>query len=146
MTHCTTESAADRDLQLNAIVCFHGKGSNHPLDPYLREGFKHVFMAFPSGDYWLLFDGYKGVPHAQAIAHIGFDLGEFYAGQSGMTVLAYPRRIRPETKWPLALSNCVGAVKTLLGVSAPLAFTPWQLYKYLSNNGANPPLKGKSID
>ena len=76
------------------------------------------------------------VPHAQVLAPSEYDLGKFYAAQPDMTVLAYPRRITPEARWPLAVANCVGMVKSLLGVSAPLAFTPWQLYMRLRDNGA----------
>lgn len=129
-------SDVDDDLQRSALVVFHGVGSNHPLDPYLKPGFKHVFIAVVSGGYWIVLDGYRGVPHAQVLAPSEYDLGKFYAAQPDMTVLAYPRRITPEARWPLAVANCVGMVKSLLGVSAPLAFTPWQLYMRLRDNGA----------
>tara|TARA_Y100000401_G_scaffold67473_1_gene54016 strand:- start:635 stop:1096 length:462 start_codon:yes stop_codon:yes gene_type:complete len=146
MTHSNTEATAkvDADLQRDAIVVFHGVGGRHPLDPYLRAGFKHVFIAVVSGSHWIILDGYRGVPHAQVIASSDFDLGKFYASQPGMTAVRYPRRVTPEAKWPLALSNCVGMVKTLLGVNAPLAFTPWQLYMRLRANGAVPCVSAKS--
>lgn len=136
MTLSVTDYDPTPDFERNALVVFHGVGSNHPLDPYLRPGFKHVFIAVVSGPYWVVLDGYRGVPHAQVVAPAEYDLGEFYAAQPDMTVLSYPRRITPQSRWPLAVANCVGMVKNLLGVSAPLAFTPWQLYMRLRTNGA----------
>ena len=112
-----------------ALAVFHDYG-NHPWDPILKTGFKHCFCSVASGEYWILIDSRMGLPHVEVVSHSAYDLKQFYEDQ-GYTVVAIERG-RP-TKLPFIHSNCVGMVKSVLGIKT-FAFTPYQLYRSLKHD------------
>ncbi len=111
-----------------SIVVFHNHGS-HPLDPLLKEGFKHCFCAVQSGDYWIAIDGKMGLPSIEVVAPSDYDLAEFYA-KEGFTVVEVGEGTA--ALLPLTLTNCVGMVKSVLGIQAFGIVTPYRLYRRLS--------------
>mgnify|MGYP003126675651 CR=1 FL=1 len=111
----------------DTIVVFHDHGG-HWLDPLLKKGFKHVFCAIRSGDYWIVVDGRTGGPVVQVVAGADYDLKSFYENE-GYTVLVVERGTG--LRLPLVLSNCVGIVKATLGLGHFGVLTPYQLYRRL---------------
>lgn len=95
----------------------------------LKEGFRHCFCVVAHGEYQIVVDGLNGLPEIKVVAGTGFDLKPFYV-KEGFTVVEVPRG-KP-SRWPLTNTNCVGLVKAVLGIRAPLALTPYQLYKELT--------------
>jgi hypothetical protein len=109
-------------------VVFHNNG-DHPLDSFLKKGFKHCFCLIDDGTYIVMIDGLMGRPLIQVIAGSDYDIEEFYVKQ-GYTVVETTRGGPPNI--PLILSNCVGLVKALIGINELTAFTPYQLYRRLT--------------
>ena len=98
----------------------------------LRPGFRHCFV--------LLHDGVGLVAIEPLVSRISVSALEVPFGAEafvrslevqGMTVV--PARIAGESpdKWRFGIFTCVEVVKRVLGLRAPLAFTPWRLYRYL---------------
>lgn len=108
------------------LIVFHGHG-DHILAPFLKTGFTHVFCCINDGVYWIVLDSRGGVPEIDILALADYDLQKFYE-DSGFTVLRI-KRGKP-TGSLIVLSNCVGFVKSILGIHC-FAVTPWQLYKRL---------------
>jgi hypothetical protein len=118
---------------VKALVVFHNgiseDGRQHWAVWLLRPGFKHVFCAVQSGDYWITIDALQGVPAVEVVAPADYDLAAFYRGQPGFTVVETEQREKPLLS-PFAVTNCVGLVKATLCVRS-LAVTPRQLFKHL---------------
>jgi hypothetical protein len=110
-----------------ALVVFHDHGC-HPLDRFLKQGFRHVFCAVAQGDYWIVIDSMAGRPVVKVVAGTTFDLAAFYRNE-GMTVVETEGG--PGIRAPFAFSNCVGMVKAVLGIRAPFRVTPYQLFRFL---------------
>lgn len=111
-----------------ALVVFHDHGA-HILDRFLKPGFRHCFVDIEDGHCWISIDGRVGVPVIAAVAPAEYDLAAFYREQ-GFTVVEMERGAAA-TRLPFINANCVGIVKVILGIRAPLVLSPWQLYKYL---------------
>ena len=110
------------------LVIFHDNGG-HILDPLLKQGFRHCFCVVNDGTYWIEINGKAGGPEIRVVAGSDYNLRRFYEGE-GFTVI---EAVHGDGAWlPLVLSNCVGVAKTVLGLSAPFVFTPYQLYRRLT--------------
>ena len=110
------------------LVVFHDHGG-HWLDFLLKRGFKHCFCVVQDGDYMIRIDGLNSKPKIDVVAGSSFDLRGFYA-KEGFTVIEVEEGT--PMKMPFTLNNCVGMVKTVLGIRAFGAVTPFQLYRRLS--------------
>lgn len=114
---------------MKALAVFHDHGG-HALDRWLKPGFRHVFCALASGEFWIRIDAKAGQPVIEAVAPADYDLATFYRAE-GFTVVEMEQRTTP-LRWPLMLVNCVGLVKLVLCIKAPLVVTPWRLYRRIS--------------
>lgn len=125
---------------MKAVVVFHGEVASveegitgiptHPLNRYLREGFKHCFVCVESDGLWIQLDGKNGIPQVRYLtASDRFDLAGFYREQN-FTVIETEQRNRPLLS-PFVTNNCVGLVKAVLCISAPFIWSPWRLYQHL---------------
>lgn len=107
------------------LVVFHNVGG-HPFDFLLKEGFRHCFAAVQADGYWVTVDGRIGMPVVTVVAASDFDLKAFYVNE-GYTVAEMHEE--GEASWlPLTNTNCVGLVKTVLGIRS-WCLSPYQLYK-----------------
>ncbi len=113
---------------MKAVVMFSGTGV-HWLAPVLKRGFRHVAVAVQTGNYWVGIDPRRGTPDIQVLTGGGENLAAHYAAAGLICVETEVADI--DRRAPLALANCVGAVKAVLGVRAPLVFTPYQLFRHL---------------
>lgn len=113
---------------MRALAVFHDHG-NHILDPLLKPGFRHCFAAVASEDVWIRIDAQAGQPVIEVVAAADYDLTSFYRAEGYTVVQTEQRSTLPA--WPLVVTNCVGFVKTVLCINAPLAVTPWRLYRHL---------------
>lgn len=110
-------------------MVFHDHGG-HVLDPLLKAGFLHCFAAVRNEEHWIRIDAQEGCPVFEVVAPANYDLAGFYR-EEGYTVVETQQRDSGPVG-PFVLSNCVGMVKTVLGIDAFLAVTPWQLYRRLT--------------
>ena len=114
---------------MKAIVFFGDTGAGHILDPLLKPGFRHCAVSIEDENgVWILFDAGAGVPRICALVSCD-DLAEHYRTH-GFTVIETEQKNSPP-KGPFLSANCVGMVKAVLAICAPLCVTPYQLYKYL---------------
>ena len=111
----------------NSVVLFFDS-SMHPLSPLLKKGFRHTMCIIQSGDYWIGVDGRDGLPVLEVLGHTDYDIAAFWRRQDGITVMEVDRGKARDV--PFILNNCVGLVKTVLGLHTTAA-TPYQLYKFL---------------
>jgi hypothetical protein len=114
---------------MKAIVVFHDHG-RHWLNRLLKPGFRHCFVAVQSGGYWIEIDARDGLPMVKVQCAADYDLAGFYR-DNGFSVIEACQSARPPVG-PVSAANCAGMVKAILGLRAPLALTPYQLYRRLS--------------
>jgi hypothetical protein len=122
-----------------ALVVFERTG-DHPLCRLLGE-FKHVFCAVrdPQVDVWIAYHWLMGRVEIDYLGqHDADDLVAFYEEQGSHVELTWAdRRPFPRAVWPLAMNNCVGHTKTILGMRS-WAVTPGQLLEAIRNRKATP--------
>lgn len=107
---------------------------------WLRPGFRHVFVALPEGDGWIIIDPLS--TRMEVTRHPGWDepsLTRWFRGQ-GVTTLATERHHPNRADSLITPLTCVAIAKRLLGLRAPLILTPWQLYRHL---GGPPPSRSR---
>ena len=114
---------------MKALVIFSDAGV-HWAAPMLKQGFRHVAVAVLNEGYWIGIDPVMGVPDIRVIAGQDADLAGHYRAE-GFTVIETWTR-KNDGLFPLALANCVGAVKAILGINAPLIWTPLQLHRHMT--------------
>jgi len=112
-----------------ALAVFHDHGC-HALDRFLRPGFRHCFAVVDAGGTWVRLDAMAGRPVVDVVCASSYDLATFYR-QEGFHVIETKQNDQPPA-WPWVVANCVGLVKTVLCISAPLAVTPWGLYRHMT--------------
>lgn len=115
---------------IDAVVVFTGDGS-HRLAPLLKPGFRHCFAVVrdPKGP-WILVDPARGVPRLSVIGLEDFDVARFYRDM-GLTAVETARADAP-LYFPWTTATCVGMVKAVIGLRAPLVVTPYGLYRRLT--------------
>lgn len=112
----------------DAVAVFHDHG-NHWADRFLRKGFKHVLVVVKNpGNGWILIDPKAGTFEIEYLGHC--DPVQHYRSL-GYTAVPTTRRDTAPVL-PFAYANCVGVAKAVLGLQAPLIFTPYQLYRRLT--------------
>ena len=115
---------------MKALAVFHNYGT-HILAPFLKRGFRHVYVVLQSDDYWIRVDGMNGIPIAEVITGADYDLATFYRAE-GFAVIEMDVGNEPPLG-PIVLANCVGFTKTLLGIRKLFVVTPYGLYRHLRN-------------
>lgn len=121
-------------LPRRAWVVFSGQ-TDAPWLQLLKPGFRHCFVLLHDGDHWLSVDPMLNFTDVQVQpVAAGFDLPRWLEGRGHKVVSAPVDRSRVTPAFP-APFTCVEAVKRVLGLRAPLAFTPWRLYRHLMKKG-----------
>ena len=115
-----------------AVALFNNSTGNHWLAPVLKDGFRHVCVVVESGPHWIFVSPCPDGIRLTTIAMSDFDIATHYKN-NGYTVVEFTTS-GTECRLPLSLSNCVGAVKAVLGIQKPFMVTPYQLFKYLKAN------------
>lgn len=101
------------------------------FDWALHPQFRHCFVVVRDDKGpWILINPEGGVPRTSVLGLEDFDVVGFYRGM-GLTAIEVERPCEPP-RWPLTLTNCVGMVKAVLGLRAPLVLTPYALYRRLT--------------
>lgn len=114
-----------------AVVVFKNTASQrqHWLAPLLKDGFRHCGVAVEAEDYWVFVDPNPDCIRFRVPALKNYDLAGYFRDQGFSTVEL--ETTGAEVRVPLVVSNCVGVVKTVLGIRKFAIITPYQLYKYL---------------
>ena len=101
--------------------------------PLLRPGFGHCFVALETGGHWVTANRRAAGLTLRVAAPAGYDLAAFYR-RHGFTVVETMWRAPSRARLSDAcrLATCVGYCKALLGLRAPWVWTPYQLYRHLT--------------
>lgn len=110
-----------------ALVVFQ-RDNTHPLAWLLHPEFRHCFCAIDDGLYWVVVDGCRGLPVVKVAVASDYDLAGYYRAKGHAVVEAERGQ---GIRGPLAAANCVGLVKSVLGIRAPFIWTPRQLFHHL---------------
>ena len=114
----------------HALVLFTGQ-TDIPWLRLLRPGFRHCSVLLRLGEGWLL---YNPLSHWTEVSLAGpwleADLTAWLE-RHGYTVVSTRRKCPPPVAAPWGPYTCVEAVKRVLGLRAPLALTPWRLFRHL---------------
>lgn len=124
-------AAAPVSAPARAWVVFSGQ-SEWPWLKLLRPGFRHCFIVVNDGTRWMSLDPL--LQHTEIKVHDvapDFDLPAWLATRGNKVVPAALDRSHKKPA-PVMLFTCVEAVKRVMGLHAPLVFTPWQLYCHLT--------------
>ena len=119
-----------------AVVVF-CEGASLPLLNWLRPGFEHCFVAVQRSDLWIVCDSLAHRTDLIALGHhTSADLAAWYREQ-GFTAVETATRPAPHRLAPVRPFTCVESVKRVLGIHAPMVFTPWQLHRLLTSENRN---------
>jgi hypothetical protein len=119
------------DTPRPAVVVFCGDASILWLR-WLRPGFRHCFVAVQQSEFWIVCDSLAHRTDLTVLREQNpNDLAEWYKN-TGLIAVQTTTRQAPLRLAPLRLFTCVESVKRVLGIHAPWVFTPWQLYRLLT--------------
>ena len=123
--------------QTKAWVAFSGRADLAWLR-LLQPGFRHCFVILHDGHQWITFDPLSNYTDITVLHLPGdFDFPGWLA-MRGYRVIRAPLCRKVAKPAPVAVFNCVEAVKRVLGLHKRSIITPWQLYRYLKcNAGSN---------
>jgi len=113
-------------------IIFGGRADQAWLYP-LKRGFRHCFAAIKDSKGWTVLDPLSGrLVVAQLPLEPTFDLPRFYR-RAGLCVAGpfTPGPPAPRLLPPVFGLSCVALCRALLGAEAPLALTPFGLYRRL---------------
>lgn len=114
-----------------AWVVFSGK-TDVPWLRLLKPGFRHCFVLLHDGRNWLSVDPMLNRMEVQ-LQYVPPRFKIFqWLEDHGYTVVSAPVCRDKLAPAPWRLFTCVEAVKRILGIHARGIFTPWQLYKHLT--------------
>jgi hypothetical protein len=116
-----------------AFIVF-GDGADQAWLRPLRPGFRHCFAALADEAGWTVLDPLTGrLVVSRLGVPAGFDLPGFYR-RAGLTVLGpfLPGEPRARRLPPVLPQSCVALCRAVLGGGAPLAVTPYGLFRSLN--------------
>jgi len=115
------------------LIFSHSKGS-HWLFKYLMPGFSHVKAVRLSdeGYMWIVVDPKAAVTEINLYPVSLYPHISTLCGHSDI-ILPVRAKIKENYRGGFCWFNCVEVVKSLLGIKAMLCWTPWQLYRRLTD-------------
>jgi hypothetical protein len=128
----TPQLRAARDAPQQVWIAFGGDADQFWLRP-LRRGFRHCFAALSDEAGWTVLEPLSGrLVVARLAVPAGYDLPGFYR-RAGLAVVGPFAPGPARRRWLPAMLplNCVGLCRAVLGDGAPLALTPWGLFRRL---------------
>lgn len=113
-------------------VVFSGR-TDLPWLRLLKPGFRHCFVLMNDGACWFSLDPMSHCTEVSVHHHVpmSFDLPRWLAGR-GYKIIRVKAAREPKPA-PWMVFTCVEAVKRVIGLRSRMIFTPWQLYRHLSN-------------
>lgn len=111
-------------------VCF-GGNKTHWWTKFLKKGFYHCFLLAREKDNWLIVDHVMG--YTDIICLENTDALKVIRDKGYRVVKTQQNSVLSNKCHIFRLFTCVETIKHILGITTPLIFTPYQLYKYLKN-------------
>lgn len=118
---------------MDAYLIF-GAENNHPFAWILNKRCRHVWCVLADHDagMWVSYNWHQGLPVVRVEAALDFDIGSYYI-QAGWNVVDLSWLDRSPVQGPFILNNCVGHVKSVLGIGG-FSLVPNQLLKYVTRS------------
>ena len=118
-----------------------GSDNSHPLAWLLNKRHRHVWCIVADLEHqtWVSYDWGQGLPELRTEASLDYDVKAHYEAH-GYDVVVIPEGAREAVQGFYILNNCVGHVKSVLGIRG-ISFVPHQLYKQVTRRKA-PPRQG----
>ena len=129
------------------IVFGHAK-NNYWFSPMLKVGFTHLYAVKFDGYNWIKVEPYTGYVDISILPFTNEHTILDVVNPDYSDILLVKRWCKRDfVRSPLILGpvTCVEAMLSLLGIRAPLVWTPWQLYKYLRKDHGKQTEGGRSI-
>lgn len=122
---------------MQAYLIF-GADNSHPLAWLLNKQHRHVWCILADIEHqtWVSYDWGQGLPELRTEASLDFDIQGHYESH-GYDVVAIPDDEREAVQGFYVLNNCVGHVKSVLGIRG-ISFVPHQLYKQVTKRKPRP--------
>jgi hypothetical protein len=116
---------------MHAYLIF-GSENDHPLAWLLNKRHRHVWCIVADLEHqtWVSYDWGQGLPELRTEAALDYDVKGHYESH-GYDVVVIPEGAREAVQGPLVLNNCVGHVKSVMGIRG-FSFFPHQLYRQVT--------------
>lgn len=99
---------------------------------WLKQGFKHCFVALHKGDRWIICDSLKNYLELTVlILPQNFCLSQFYRHRGYAVLGGRGPCLKAEEDFKLEILTCVSVVKRIIGLRSFWTLTPWQLFCHL---------------
>lgn len=105
--------------------------NSHTFRWLLNRERRHVWciLADHKAGVWVSYNWDQGLPIVRVESSLDFDIAAHYT-QQGLTVVSLDHIDRSAVSGPVVLNNCVGHVKSVLGIPG-FSMVPNQLFKYI---------------
>jgi hypothetical protein len=115
---------------MDAYLLF-GAENTHPFAWLLNKQHRHVWCIVADHDagMWVSYNWHQGLPIVRVESSFEFDIASYYRDE-GWTVFNLDHIERTAVQGPFVLTNCVGHVKSVLGIGGS-SLVPNQLFKYI---------------
>lgn len=130
---------------MHAYLIF-GSGNSHPLAWLLNKRHRHVWCIVADLEHqtWVSYDWAQGLPELRTEAALDYDVKGHYEAH-GYDVVVIPEGAREAVQGPLVLNNCVGHVKSVMGIRG-FSFFPHQLYRQVTKQRAREGQKARRLN
>ena len=120
---------------------------DRPYNTLLQRGFRHVWVLGyqPYTQNWLIID-HHGVKCDFLVLTKEAGFSTLKSLDSDITCLSMHENIQPGRMLSWGLISCVEITKRILGINAPWAFTPLQLYRHIRAHAPHSVIKTGEID
>ena len=126
------------------FICYEEPADLSWWQRFIKKGFRHCFIIHWNGAYWMRIEKLKGYHEPEALLFLdSYGLGNEnikpYFESKGYTCqnVELTERVDNKLRAIFALDSCVEYCKCFIGIKAPFAITPYQLYKLIEKRGKN---------
>ncbi len=116
-----------------AVVVFSGQSDLFHLK-LLKPGFRHCCVLVEAGKYWVFYNPTSRLTEIAIFESLSIDGIVSWFLNDGHIVVSCRLADAPKKLAPARIFTCVEAVKRIMGIHAPWALTPWQLFNFLTKN------------
>ncbi len=124
-------SAPPPDAPGTALVVFTGEATLWWLR-FLKPGFRHCYIAVRDDSRWVFMNLMSHQTELFSCDPLPSGMVADWLREHGCAVLATRIRQAPRKPAPRGPLTCVEAVKRVLGIQAPLVWTPWALHQHIT--------------
>lgn len=96
---------------------------------WLKQGFKHCFVALCVDDRWIICDSLKSyIDFSLVRLPSNFSLSDFYRNRGYTVMMGHTHHDLARSAIVPEIFTCVAVAKRIIGLRSFWTFTPWQLF------------------